>query len=79
MKTALITGGAKRLGKAITLKLRELGFRTIAIYNSTNPDFETESIKVDLSMPSDVANAISQFGKPDILMAKRLIEAPDKA
>ncbi len=78
MKTALITGGSRRLGKAITLKLQKMGFNTIAVYNSTKPDFETESIKADLSKPDEAARIISQIDRSDILINNASIFKPGK-
>ena len=32
MKTAVITGGAKGIGEAVTKKLNETGYRTVVVY-----------------------------------------------
>ncbi len=75
-KTALITGGAKRLGKEITISLASIGYNLFINYNSTtkteleilakelekyNIDFEF--YKADISNVSKIERMFQEFGK----------------
>ncbi|MFQ5479960.1 MAG: SDR family oxidoreductase [Thermodesulfobacteriota bacterium] len=44
MKTALITGGARRLGEAMSIKLASLGYNIALHYHSSSPDGLVERI-----------------------------------
>jgi len=83
-KTALITGGAVRVGKAITLALAEAGANVVINYNTSATDAErtcseARTIGVQaLAVQADVgdlqqvekmvAQAVEQFGGIDILI-----------
>lgn len=83
-KTALITGGARRVGKAITLALAQAGAKVVVNYNASSADAdstiaEARAFGVDaLAFQADVTNlaqvramvnaAIERFGAIDILV-----------
>ena len=83
-KTALITGGAHRVGKAITLALAQASANVVIVYHtSADAAHETEAearacgVGV-LAVPADVADhaqvramvdtAVARFGSIDILV-----------
>src|SRR4051812_42513218 len=77
-KVALITGGAKRVGRAIALKLKEAGFR-IAITCRSSEDEARELadraflIRADLADLPEAAEQIQtrvteEFGRLDVLV-----------
>ena len=73
-KTALITGAAKRVGKALALHLAEKGWNIAIHYNRSNgeavlfyeelrksfPEQQFELIKADLNNPEELENLIQQ-------------------
>ncbi len=82
--TALITGGARRIGKAITLKLSEMGFNIALHYNSSRESalsmashiketgVDVELFPCDLTIESNIEpffqNVIKHFGTFDLLV-----------
>lgn len=55
MKTALVTGGATGIGKAIAQRLVEKGYTVFITYNKTKPDYPgVNAVKCDLSSLSDI-------------------------
>lgn len=83
-KTALVTGGAKRVGKAISQALAAKGCRLIVHYNTSQTDAEASiqalhaaggqaiALQADITQEAEVdrmiAAAISHFGRIDILV-----------
>ncbi len=72
MKTALITGSAKRLGREIALKLAADGWSVIVHYNKTQPDAELKKIakalvQADLSESANYSK-LFECGKIDLLI-----------
>ncbi len=82
LTTALITGAAKRLGKAIALKCAERGINVMIHYNSSeneaeslkkellkkHPSIKVEIIKADLSNPDEFLDLVKKTQKifPDL-------------
>ncbi|HXE06516.1 MAG TPA: SDR family oxidoreductase [Acidobacteriaceae bacterium] len=83
-KVALITGGAKRIGRAIALKLAANGAHVAITYRDSQPDAEQTvrdlaalgveafSVRANLEDAEDireaVASTIEEFGRLDILV-----------
>ena len=83
-KTALVTGGARGIGKAIVMELADAGYNLIVNYNTSeeealmlkdsldNKGVSCLMIKADISSEVDVANmvdlAISKYGRIDVLV-----------
>lgn len=84
MQTALVTGGAVRVGRALSLALAEYGARVVVHYHSSGDDAaevtgrvrrgggEAVAIQADLGRPEEVvrlaAEAEAAFGGVDILI-----------
>ena len=74
-KTVLVTGGAKRLGRAIALHLADSGYSIAVHYNSSQADAEetvaalhgkhvhAAAVNADLSMEDDVQRLIERVHK----------------
>ena len=83
-KTAIVTGGARGIGKAIITKLASLGYNVVINYNTSKNDaIELENslkskgvsclaVKCDVSNEEEVKNmveaAIARFNKIDLLV-----------
>jgi NAD(P)-dependent dehydrogenase (short-subunit alcohol dehydrogenase family) len=83
-KTALVTGGAKRIGRAIALALAEQGADVAITYLSSQPeaektvhslaDFEVEALALrcdlrdPLSIQESVTEVYDRFGRLDLLI-----------
>ena len=83
-KTAIVTGGARGIGKAIIAKLASLGYNVVINYNTSKNDaIELENslkskgvsclaVKCDVSNEEEVKNmveaAIATFNKIDLLV-----------
>ncbi len=83
-RVALVTGGAKRLGRAVALRLAEEGADVIIHYRSSAPDAQSavaeieksgrrgHAIAADLSSVADIKRlfdeAAKEFGRLDILV-----------
>jgi NAD(P)-dependent dehydrogenase (short-subunit alcohol dehydrogenase family) len=83
-KVALVTGGAKRVGKAIVRELAAHGCRTVVHYHTSKTDaketvqeviaagHEAIMLQADVTVESDVdcmiEAAVAQFGRIDILV-----------
>lgn len=83
-KTAIVTGGAKRIGRSVSLKLAELGYNIALHYNrsgtealQTRRDIEAKGVKCetfthDLSDTSGIRelseNIFSEFDNIDLLV-----------
>lgn len=59
-KTAVITGGAVNIGRAITLRFASLGVKTVIIYNSSSSD------ALDLSKDINFSGGTAYLFKADI-------------
>ncbi len=83
-KTAFVTGGARRIGRSISLRLARGGANVVVNYHSSNKDAESLLAEIsrlgakgialqgDISIARDVdgmvANAVKEFGSIDILV-----------
>jgi 3-oxoacyl-[acyl-carrier protein] reductase/pteridine reductase len=83
-KTALVTGAAKRIGRAIALALAERGASTAITYLASQPeaektvralaayDIDALAVRCDLRDPEDIqqtmASVIEEFGQLDLLV-----------
>jgi NAD(P)-dependent dehydrogenase (short-subunit alcohol dehydrogenase family) len=83
-KTAVITGAAKRIGRAIALRLAEAGANVAITYRDSQPeaestvrelaafDVEALAIRCDLRDPEQISHAIAsvieEFGQLDLLV-----------
>ena len=79
---AIITGGAKGIGKGIAIKFAQLGYDIVLNYRSNVPDELKEEftnlgtnvlfVKGDISVEADVAalldSAVEKFGRVDVLV-----------
>lgn len=72
MKTAIVTGSAKRLGKEIALGLIADGWQVIIHYHTTHPSLELQHlakvvVQADLTK-TDETQKLFQHGKVDLLV-----------
>jgi NAD(P)-dependent dehydrogenase (short-subunit alcohol dehydrogenase family) len=83
-KTALVTGAAKRIGRAIALKLAEAGADVAITYRDSQPeaectvreiaghDVEAFAVRCNLRDPEEireaVASTVAEFGRLDLLV-----------
>lgn len=83
-KVALVTGGAKRVGRAVAIELAERGAKLVANYNNSEKEAdelveqihkmgrEAIAVKADVSKADEVDrmvdSVLSQFGRIDILV-----------
>jgi pteridine reductase len=93
-KSAIVTGGAVRLGKALVLSLAERGVRVAVHYNSSadaarelTRQVQAEggdaiAIQADLSVPSQAGRIVTQatqsFGRIDILVNNAAVFWPGR-
>lgn len=93
-KVALVTGGARGIGRAITEQLASLGAGVVVNYSaSEKPARETVAaieqrggaaiaVQADVSRPADIdrlfAAAIARFGRIDIVVANAGVEMVDQ-
>ena len=93
-KIALVTGGARGIGRAITERLAHLGANLVVNYaSSEKPARETVAaieqqggvaiaVQADVSKPAEIdrlfAAAIKRFGKLDIVVANAGVEVVDQ-
>lgn len=68
MKKVLITGGATGIGKACALLMQKNGYNVYITYNKTEPDYDVNKIKCDLSNIEEIENAFREIGDIDILV-----------
>ncbi len=73
MKTALVTGGSRGIGRAVSIKLGELGFNVLVNYRSNDEEAEktvetirenggtAEKLKFDVSSRSEVRSALEKW------------------
>jgi NAD(P)-dependent dehydrogenase (short-subunit alcohol dehydrogenase family) len=92
-KTALITGGAKRVGRGITLELARAGANVVVNYNTSAAEaaetvaaaeeLGVEAIAVQASVADDaqvvsmVDQAVTRFGRIDVLVNNASLFVPD--
>lgn len=70
-RRALVTGGAVRIGRAITMALQKAGVEVVVHYRNSKSEAETLSlhtVQADLERPEECAALIEQAGKLDILI-----------
>lgn len=70
-KRALVTGGAVRIGKAITEALQQAGVEVVVHYRNSAADANELSpfaVQADLESPESCASLIKQVGPVDILI-----------
>jgi pteridine reductase len=67
-KTAIVTGGARRVGRAIARELKEAGARVIVHHHGSPADPEMTCIQADLREPDAAARVIAAAGHVDILV-----------
>jgi pteridine reductase len=68
-KTAIVTGGARRVGQAIVLELSAAGARVVVHHHSSTPDTTGESVQADLRHPGAAEKIVAAAGgKVDILV-----------
>lgn len=75
IKTALVTGGAGGIGEAICRRLAEVGYEIFINYCNSPERAENlaarihgRAVRFDVSDPDDVARAIENIGKIDLLV-----------
>ncbi|MBE6836423.1 MAG: SDR family oxidoreductase [Ruminococcus sp.] len=78
MKTAVVTGGTRGIGKSISEMLLKNGFKVFAVYCNNqscaedflkeNPDGMLSVVKCDIGNPAEVSEVFSKFGGVDILI-----------
>ena len=94
-KVALVTGGARGIGRAITERLAQLGASVVVNYSSSEkPAQETVraieqhggsaiAVQADVSKPADINRlftaAVERFGRLDIVVANAGVEEVDQA
>src|ERR1039458_4642495 len=87
-RTALVTGGAKRVGRAIVQRLAAAGFKVAFTYNRSSPDdlawadaVDAMPIQADLTDLPDAAQKLAatmqtSFGRLDVLVNNASIYEP---
>lgn len=75
MKTALVTGSSRGIGRAIAIALHEAGYRVIINYikscelaESLAHELGTIAICADVSDPAQVADMFAKIGRVDVLV-----------
>lgn len=74
MKTILITGGVRGIGKSIALKFKQKGFRVCAVYSrdeesaSSLATLGVEVYKADVSKEDEVTALFGKIGVVDVLV-----------
>ena len=66
-KVAVVTGGSKGIGEAISNKLKELGAKVI-IFDTKEPKSTLEYYKVNITKDNEIKEAVSLIDKVDILV-----------
>ncbi|MCK2020671.1 SDR family oxidoreductase [[Brevibacterium] frigoritolerans] len=67
-QTALITGGASGIGRAITQVLTKAGAKCIILDKETPADLGLQSLQVDLANPDELTTVLSTLTDVDILV-----------
>ncbi len=74
MKTVLITGGVRGIGKDIALAFVQKGYRVCALYSRDEENAEkiralgVETYRADVSKEKDVVEVFEKIGKVDVLI-----------
>ncbi len=79
-KRALVTGGARRIGKAITLALQAAGAEVIVHYRNSAAEAQALSpftVQADLESMEECARLIEEAGRHDILINNASIFTKD--
>lgn len=79
-KRALVTGGAVRIGRAITQALQEAGVEVVVHYRNSEAEAKALSphtIRADLHSPDDCSRLIERAGKLDMLVNNASIFTKD--
>lgn len=78
MRTALVTGGAKRIGASIVDHLRRSGWNVIVHYfASQRPD--ENSVKADFNDPGEIKNMLAQLPAIDLIINNASIFEDDSS
>jgi len=74
MKTVLVTGGVRGIGRAIALKFKKKGYRVCAVYSRDEKSAQEvaalgiEVYKADVSKEADVLSLFKKIGTVDVLV-----------
>lgn len=74
MKTILVTGGVRGIGRVIALKFKEKGYRVCVAYSRDEKSADEvaalgiEAYKADVSVEADVVALFQKIGKVDVLV-----------
>ena len=74
MKTVLVTGGTRGIGRAIALKFQQKGYRVCVSYSKDEPSAEEarllglEAYRADVSCEADVKALFAKLGCVDVLV-----------
>ena len=74
MKTILITGGVRGIGRSIALKFKEKGYRVCAVYSSDEESANAvsalgiETYRADVALEEDVVALFKKVGRVDVLV-----------
>ena len=74
MKTILITGGVRGIGRSIALKFKQKGFRVCAVYSRDEENAKSlaalgvEVYKADVSQEDEVKSLFKSIGTVDVLV-----------
>ncbi len=74
MKTVLVTGGVRGIGRSIALKFKEKGYRVCAVYSRDEENANAlaalgvETYKADVSSEKDVVELFQKIGVVDVLV-----------
>ena len=74
MKTVLVTGGVRGIGRSIALKFKEKGYRVCAVYSHDEISAKEavaqgiETYRADVSKENDVVALFQKIGEVDVLV-----------
>ncbi len=74
MKTVLVTGGTRGIGRSIALKLKEKGYRVCVAYSQDEKSAEeisalgVEAYKTDVASEKEVVALFEKIGRVDVLV-----------
>jgi pteridine reductase len=67
-KTAIVTGGARRVGRAIVKELAAAGARVVVHHHSSTPEPDGVAVQADLRAPGAAEKIVAAAGHVDILV-----------